>query len=90
MILLDLTADGTRQYSLFDDPVQIEKIKEVYAVADELAGKFGKHTLHLGSTHLIETLGKGKRGAPTIRQQTQLPGETARRHLGLPLIHVKT
>jgi len=90
VILLDLVADDSVQYTLFDDPVQAEKIKEVYAVADELAQKFGKHTVHLGSSHLIETLGKGRRGAPTAREKTRLPGETARRHLGLPILHVKT
>jgi len=45
--------------------------------------------LHLGSSHLIENLGKGRRGTPTVREQTQLKGETRRRHLGLPLLHVK-
>lgn len=70
--------------------MQAEKIKDVYTVADELAEKFGKHTVHLGSTHLIEKIGKGRRGTPTVRQQTQLTGETARRHLALPLLHVKT
>ncbi len=90
VILLDLAADAGIQYTLFDDPVQAEKIKDVYTVADELAEKFGKHTVHLGSTHLIEKIGKGRRGTPTVRQQTQLTGETARRHLALPLLHVKT
>jgi len=88
--LLDLVADSSIQYTLFDNPVQAEKIKDVYAVADELAEKFGKHTLHLGSSHLIEKIGKGRRGTPTVREQLQLKGETTRRHLGLPLIHVKT
>jgi DNA polymerase-4/DNA polymerase V len=90
VILLDLIADGNIQYTLFDDPVRAEKIRDAYAVADELAQKFGKHTVHLGSTHLMEKLGKGRRGAPTVREQTQLKGETSRRHLALPLIHVKT
>ena len=90
VILLDLIADGNIQYTLFDDPVQAGKIKDVYAVADELAQKFGKHTVHLGSTHLIEKIGKGRRGSPTAREQTQLTGETRRRHLALPLLHVKT
>ncbi len=89
VILLDLVSDTNVQYTLFDDPVQAEKIKDVYTVADELAEKFGKHTVHLGATHLIERIGKGRRGMPTVRQQTQLKGETVRRHLGLPLLHVK-
>lgn len=88
--LFDLKPDTGTQYSLFDDPPHVEKIKELYDVADELGEKFGKHTLHLGASHLIEKLGKGRRGAPTTREQTRLPGETRRRHLGLPLMHVKT
>lgn len=90
VILLDLVADDSIQYTLFDNPVQAEKIKDLYDVADELAKKFGKHTVHLGASHLIEKIGKGRRGSPTTREQTQLKGETKRRHLGLPLIHVKT
>jgi DNA polymerase-4/DNA polymerase V len=89
VVLLDLEPDTNIQYSLFDDPIKAEKIKELYNVADELGKKFGKHALHLGSSHPIDKLGKGRRGTPTIREQTQLKGETQRRHLGLPLLHVK-
>ncbi|NTW76264.1 MAG: DNA polymerase IV [Syntrophaceae bacterium] len=90
VILLNLQPDADTQYSLFDDPLQAEKIKELYAAADELGKKFGKHTLYLGASHPIEKLGKGRRGAPTAREQTRLTGETRRRHLGLPLLHIKT
>jgi DNA polymerase-4/DNA polymerase V len=90
VVLLDLEPDTNIQYSLFDDPLQVEKIRSLYDVADELGRKFGKHTLHLGSSYQIDKLGKGRRGTPTVREQTQLRGETQRRHLGLPLLHVKT
>jgi len=89
VVLLDLEADADTQYTLFDDPIQTEKIKDIYSVADELGQKFGKHTVHLGSSHLIDILGKGRRGTPTVREQTKMLGETNRRHLGLPLLHVK-
>jgi len=89
VVLLDLEADADTQYTLFDDPIQAEKIKDIYGVADELGQKFGKHTVHLGSSHLIDILGKGRRGTPTVREQTKMLGETNRRHLGLPLLHVK-
>ena len=89
VVLLDLKADANIQYTLFDNPIQAEKIKDLYNVADELGQKFGKHTVHLGSSHLIDKLGKGRRGSPTVREQTQMLGETNRRHLGLPLLHVK-
>jgi len=90
VVLLNLAPDSNIQYSLFDNPVQAQKIKTLYNVADELGEKFGKHTVHLGSTHLIEKMGRGRRGLPTVREQTILKGETSRRHLALPLIHVKT
>ena len=89
VVLLNLEPDTNIQYTLFDNPLQAEKIRELYNVADELGQKFGKHTLHLGSSHLIDKLGKGRRGSPTSREQTQLKGETRRRHLGLPLLHIK-
>ena len=89
IVLLDLVPDTVRQYSLFEDPVRAEKIKAVYEAADELSGKYGKHTLHLGGSHALETSGQGKRGVPTVREETRLYGETKRRHLGLPILHVK-
>jgi DNA polymerase-4/DNA polymerase V len=89
VVLLDLEADANIQYTLFDNPIQAEKIKDLYHVADELGQKFGKHTVHLGSSHLIDRLGKGRRGSPMVREQPKMPGETNRRHLGLPLLHVK-
>ena len=89
VVFLNLETDTNIQYSLFDNPLQAEKIRGLYNVADELGQKFGKHTLHLGSSHLIDKLGKGRRGSPTSREQTQLKGETRRRHLGLPLLHIK-
>lgn len=87
--MLDLEADINNQYSLFDNPIQAEKIRDLYNVADDLKQKFGKHTLYLGSSHLIEILGRGRRGKSTVREQTQIKGETGRRHLGLPLLHIK-
>jgi hypothetical protein len=88
-VLLDLVQDTRIQYSLFDDPLKAEKIRELYEAVDALSNKYGKHTLHLGGSHPIEVFGHGRRGAPTVRERTQLYGETRRRHLGLPLFHVE-
>jgi DNA polymerase-4/DNA polymerase V len=90
IILLDLVPDTSVQYSLFEDPVKAEKIRHLYEAADTLGGKYGKHTLHLGGSHPIEVFGKGRRGSPTVREQTRMYGETKRKHLGLPILHVKT
>ncbi|MBN1380962.1 MAG: DNA polymerase IV [Deltaproteobacteria bacterium] len=89
IVLIDLAPHTQIQYSLFEDAVKAEKIRELYHAVDELSGKYGKHTLHLGASHPIEQFGRGKRGAPTVREQTKLYGETKRRHLGLPIVHIK-
>jgi DNA polymerase-4/DNA polymerase V len=90
VVLLNLEPEASVQYSLFDNPLQAEKIRDLYNVVDELGQKFGKHTLHLGCSHPIDKLGRGRRGSPTVREQTRLKGETHRRHLGLPLLHIKS
>jgi hypothetical protein len=89
IVLMDLVQDKRIQYSLFEDPLRAEKIRELYEAVDALSGKYGKHTLHLGGSHPIDVLGKGRRGASTARERTQLYGETHRKHLGLPLFQAE-
>jgi len=86
---MDLIQDTQVQYSLFEDPIRAEKIRELYEAVDVLSGRYGKHTLHLGASHPIEVRGKGRRGTPTVREQTQLYGETRRKLIGLPLLEAK-
>jgi len=89
IVLLDLDRNVERQYSLFEDPVKPEKIRNLYKGVDAVCHKYGKHSLHLGGSHLLEEQGKGRRGEPTVREQTLLFGETKRKHLPLPIIHLK-
>lgn len=89
VVLLDLIEDTNIQYSLFESPLRVKKIERLYEATDTLARKYGKHTLHLGGSHLMECRGPGKRGTPTARATTRLPGESRRKHLGLPILHVK-
>jgi DNA polymerase-4/DNA polymerase V len=88
-VLLDLREDRYIQYSLFESQVKMEKIEKIYEAADFLGEKYGKHTLHLGASHPLDRLGTGRRGEPTARAQTRFSGETRRKHLGLPILHVK-
>ncbi len=64
-------------------------MRDIYRVTDEVGAKYGKHSLHLGASHFIELLGRGKRGEPTARERTRFLGETGRRHINLPLLHLK-
>lgn len=88
VVLLDLMEDTNIQYSLFESPLRAEKIEKLYEATDTLSERYGKHTLHLGSSHQIEVTGKGRRGAPTARETTRFRGETGRKHLKLPILHV--
>lgn len=88
VVLLDLVPDGIVQYELFEDPLKVERVQRIYEAADFLARKYGKHILHLGGSHLLEQQGTGKRGEPTARARTRFKGESERKRLGLPVLHV--
>jgi len=89
VVLMEMCSDLPVQYSLFDDAVRVDKVRTLYEAMDEISQRFGKHALHLGGSHVIEVLGKGKRGESTVRESTQFFGETKRQHLGLPILHLK-
>ncbi|HOD98719.1 MAG TPA: hypothetical protein PLT63_08075 [Syntrophales bacterium] len=78
VVLMEMGADLPVQYSLFYDPVRADKVRSLYEAMDEIGSRFGKHTLRLGGSYLIEVAGKGKRGAATVREATQFFGETKR------------
>jgi hypothetical protein len=54
---------------------------------DTLRAKYGKHTLFLGASFLahLEAQHDGERGHVPERRQELLPGETARKRLGIPM-----
>jgi len=89
IVLLELSRDSNIQYTLFEDVVKAERVRDVYKVMDDVGAKYGKHSLHLGSSHFLEVLGRGRRGEPTARERTRYLGETRRKHLNLPLLHLK-
>jgi DNA polymerase-4/DNA polymerase V len=89
IVLMELTKDANIQYTLFEDALKAERVRDICRAMDEVSEKYGKHSLHLGASHFIEVLGKGKRGEPTAREKTRFPGETKRRHLSIPILHVK-
>jgi nucleotidyltransferase/DNA polymerase involved in DNA repair len=89
IVLMELSPNANIQMGLFEDALKAEKVRDIYKVADEISAKYGKHSLHLGASHFIEMFGKGRRGEPTAREQMRLLGETKRRHLDIPVLHIK-
>jgi len=91
VVLSKLEADGTMQYSLFDDVPKIESMKRIDKVLDDVNVLYGKHALHLGTSLW---LGKhrrflGARGDLPERKMRLLRGETFRQHLAIPVWDVK-
>ncbi len=69
-----------------EDPIRAEKIRDLYEAVDALRQIREAHPPPRAS-HPLEVRGKGRRGTPTVRERTQLYGETRRQHLGLPRVH---
>ena len=91
VVLSDLKAQGNRQFDLFEDTTRIEKLSRVYQALDEIAGKYGKHTIGHGSSlpTKLQAQHEGERGDTPIRKKKLLKGETERQRLGLPMLHIK-
>lgn len=88
IVLIDLAVQDGVQLDLFGAVASIEKWKPVYAAVDALDGKFGKHTVYLGSTlkaitgaqHLAE------RGDTPRRASTLFKGENKRQRINIPML----
>ena len=91
MIFSHIQEDKNVQRSLFDTHLQIEKAKQIYDAVDSLSGKFGKHTVHLGSSlkanHFDQHL--GDRGDKPERREVKLKGETSRQRLNIPMLGIE-
>jgi DNA polymerase-4/DNA polymerase V len=87
VILLQLAEECTGQLDLFGEAVPREKLTKLYECIDALRMKYGKHTVCLGASFLAHTHAQhdGERGHLPERQRELLPGETSRKHLGIPM-----
>lgn len=76
-----------RQAGLFEPPLEVKKFERLYESADAVRQKYGKHTLFLGTSFWAQTHAQhaADRGEIPTRYRDLLPGETKRRHLGLPM-----
>jgi DNA polymerase-4/DNA polymerase V len=85
--LYRLTGETNRQLNLFDPPLEIEKYQRVYAAIDALRGRYGKHTVFLGSSLTAHQFSQhvGERGDAPARKGLLLKGETPRKRLGIPM-----
>ena len=88
VVLGKLEADAAAQGDLFEDRVRVEKLFRVSATIDALNNRFGKHTLGLGPALFLNRQSAAPRAEKALRKTALLPGETARRRLGLPRLFI--
>lgn len=84
--LAELGVPDTRP-DLFGQSLRVESYRRLYAGLDQVRAKYGKHTLHFGSSFMAHDHAQhaGERGEVPARQRHLLKGETKRRRLGIPM-----
>ncbi len=89
VVLGNLVSAFPLQPTLFEDVVRIEKTRRRYGALDALRERYGKHVVHHGASHLAQhTQHLTERGDVPVRKTLLLPGETKRRRLPIPMLHV--
>jgi DNA polymerase-4/DNA polymerase V len=87
VILSKLTEAYYGQLDLFGEAIRMQRLSNLYESVDTLREKYGKHTVFLGASFLAHKSAQheGERGHVPERTQQLLPGETARKRLGIPM-----
>jgi DNA polymerase-4/DNA polymerase V len=87
VILTKLSEDRIMQPDLFGETLKIERMRELYGAIDDLAKRFGKHAVVLGSSLATFTTPQhnGERGTKGEGRPV-IPGETKRKHLAIPFL----
>ncbi len=89
VVLSDIVPEGRDSSDLFEDPVKIERIHKISTVIDEINSAYGKHTLHVASSHIVNQKESHPRNCIAWRKQELLKGETFRKRIGIPLLNLK-
>jgi hypothetical protein len=87
VILCKLTEAYYGQLDLFGEAIRMQRLSHLYESVDMLREKYGKHTVFLGASFLAHSSAPhdGARGHLPERRRELLPGETARKRLGIPM-----
>lgn len=76
------------QDDLFGTSIRTKKLARLYAGADIVCKKYGKHTLFLGTSFDAHRFGAHiyERGDEPIRKEVLFTGETKRKRIGIPML----
>jgi DNA polymerase-4/DNA polymerase V len=87
VILCKLSEAYYGQLDLFGETIRMQRLSNLYESVDTPREKYGKHTVFLGASFLAHQSAQheGERGHLPERRRELLPGETARKRLGIPM-----
>lgn len=86
VVLSDIAEESPDSRDLFDDPVRVEKARSISIAVDKVNTSFGKHTLHIASSNVVNNKADHPRNCVAWRKKSLLKGESFRQRLGIPLM----
>lgn len=88
VILLDLQTNESLQLDLFANSLKIEKMTKLFLGFDDLAARYGKHIVFLGSSFqaMHSTVAENTRNVVVHRKQNMFKGENMRKRLDFPML----
>ena len=89
VVLGKLEEDRVDQFELFEDRVRIEHLREAVRATDDLAERYGKHAVSLGTGLFLDQHQKTGRDEKPLRRGDLLSGETDRQRINLPKLDIR-
>lgn len=90
MIGLSELVEVNTQPDLFGASLKVDGYRRLYEKIDEVRRKYGKHTIHFGSSFLAHQFAQhqGDRGDTPERKEHLFRGETKRKRIGIPTLSI--
>lgn len=88
VVLCDLQTNTHIQRTLFEEPVRLEKLERLYGSIDQLAQKYGKHTVFVGTSFYAQTQSQHHQTRGDIPESQRLRQDQphARKFLNIPFM----
>ena len=85
--LFNLEEDKIKQLNLFNEVLKAGDMRKLYQHIDELAEKFGKHTIFLGTSFMAhdQPQYQKERGDQVARKEILFKRENKRQRIGIPM-----
>jgi len=89
IVLGKLENDNLEQYELFEDRLQIERLRSVTLAVDRINERYGKHTLCSATSLFMNDKPESPRDEGPARRDNLFRGETARQRVAVPRADIR-